>query len=301
MHTVSVRGGFSDRNNIAPIGKEIQLKTFDKRTRVQLLNTLSEMFVDVYGEGALYDKSCAQDFYRFVMGKVYSEKIDFRREYSYDEVFRDIGETIEEADYDQILTLIEKVVEYWDDLLKNAAGLSYYNSYSESYESISLFEIMNECFEREFIGYRFIEGLISPISDENEVVAIEEALNTGHVQIREHFAKANRYLSDREKPDYANSIKESISSVEAICKIILKDNSKEATLGKMLNKLKEEGIEIHESLMVAFKKLYEYASDAKGIRHAGNLDGPSASFEEAKFMLVSCAAFVNYLSALHAD
>ena len=45
----------------------------------------------------------------------------------------------------------------------------------------------------------------------------------------------------------------------------------------------------------AFGKLYGYTSDANGIRHAGDIGGPSSTFEEAKFMLVSCSAFINYL------
>ena len=52
--------------------------------------------------------------------------------------------------------------------------------------------------------------------------------------------------------------------------------------------------------MKAFNMLYGYTSDANGIRHAGNIGGPSSTFEEAKFMLVSCSAFVNYLIAVSA-
>jgi hypothetical protein len=42
--------------------------------------------------------------------------------------------------------------------------------------------------------------------------------------------------------------------------------------------------------------MYGYTSDAQGIRHA-LMDEPNLSFEDAKFMLVSCSAFVNYLIA----
>ena len=48
-------------------------------------------------------------------------------------------------------------------------------------------------------------------------------------------------------------------------------------------------------MKAAFEKLYGYTSDASGVRHAGKLGGPDSTFEEAKFMLVSCSAFVNYL------
>jgi len=49
------------------------------------------------------------------------------------------------------------------------------------------------------------------------------------------------------------------------------------------------------ALKQAFEKLYGYSSDADGIRHA--LMGDSnVDFEEAKYMLVTCCAFVNYLA-----
>ena len=52
--------------------------------------------------------------------------------------------------------------------------------------------------------------------------------------------------------------------------------------------------EIHGSLMAGFLKLYGYTSDEDGIRHA-ILDEPNVGLVEAKYMLVSCSAFVNYL------
>ncbi len=51
---------------------------------------------------------------------------------------------------------------------------------------------------------------------------------------------------------------------------------------------------MHPALEAAFTKLYDYTSDAKGIRHA-LLDEDRVTFEEAKFMLVACSAFVNYV------
>ncbi len=56
----------------------------------------------------------------------------------------------------------------------------------------------------------------------------------------------------------------------------------------------ETKISLHPALKDAFSSLYGYTSDAEGIRHA-LLDEPNLSFEDAKFMLVSCSAFINYL------
>jgi len=51
---------------------------------------------------------------------------------------------------------------------------------------------------------------------------------------------------------------------------------------------------LHPALSGAFDKLYGYTSDAQGIRH-GLMEEANLALEDAKFMLVACAAFVNYL------
>lgn len=99
-------------------------------------------------------------------------------------------------------------------------------------------------------------------------------------------------LSDRKNPDYRNSVKESISAVESICKIIINNDS--TTLGQALKEI-EKRHKIPGSLKNAFSALYGYTSDEGGIRHA-LLEGDSnVDLEEARFMLVACSAFINYL------
>ena len=49
MAKVSKRGGFSDRNKIKPENTEIQLKEFDKRTRIQLQNMISQFYENICG------------------------------------------------------------------------------------------------------------------------------------------------------------------------------------------------------------------------------------------------------------
>ena len=92
-----------------------------------------------------------------------------------------------------------------------------------------------------------------------------------------------------------SAIKESISAVESICCIIAKKTN--ASLGDALKTL-ESKRNLKGQLKSAFEKLYNYTnSDKGGIRHAEGLFVSEVSFEEAKFMLVSCSAFVNYLIA----
>ena len=74
MAKVSKRGGFSDRNAIKPENTEIQLKDFDKHTRIQLQNMISELFSKVY-DGEYYKDKRIQEYLIFVLGTVYSEPI----------------------------------------------------------------------------------------------------------------------------------------------------------------------------------------------------------------------------------
>ena len=300
MAKVSKRGGFSDRNAIKPENTEIQLKDFDERTRVQLQNMMSRLYAWVYDD-LNYRNNDIQEYLMFVKGTVYSEPIDSRRYYDDDKVIQMINNTIFNDEYDDVLTLIEAIIQYWDVYLKKYRGHEYYNIYNERYAKRSIFQMVNSYFEKEYIGYRFVNRIIVPISDKYELNAVEEALTNKYKPVEEHIAKANSFLADRNKPDYENSIKESISAVEAICEILTNTRGSEATLGNMLKKLERNGVEIHGGLKSAFNTLYGYTSDANGIRHAGTIGGPSSTFEEAKFMLVSCSAFINYLIAVSAD
>jgi hypothetical protein len=151
----------------------------------------------------------------------------------------------------------------------------------------------NDILKEEMAGYRLVSGRIVEITSEEEIKAIEQALALPDSlkPVREHLSQSLTLLSNRQKPDYRNSIKESISAVESLAKIISKQNG--ATLGPALDAV-EKKTKLHAVLKQAFQKLYGYTSDAQGIRHA-LMDEPTLDAEDAKFMLVSCSAFVNYL------
>lgn len=296
MHKVSRRGGFSDRNGIKPENIEIQLKDFDKRTRVQLQNMINNMYAKTYNYGLNEWDSEIQEFFRYVLGDIYAEPTDVQKRYYATDIFLIINNTINKDSYDEVLTVIEALVQYWDSYMQKWRSDYYIEYYG--YVDKSLYEEANEVFEKEYIGYRFIDEKITPISDKYEMAAVNEALQNVYQPVREHISKANSLLADRENPDYENSIKESISAVEAICEIIVGESG---TLGKLLTKLEQKGVYIHSALQLAYKNLYGYTSDASGIRHAKDLGGKDSTFEEAKYMLVACSAFVNYLIALNAD
>ena len=153
-------------------------------------------------------------------------------------------------------------------------------------------QIVNMILEREMSAYRFIGELIVPTTDQMEVDEIEAALTGESHAVSEQLAQALQFLSNRKDPDYRNSVKESISAVEGQVKSTL--GTEKGTLGELLPKL-EQRQPLHGALKSAFGSLYGYTSDEGGIRHALLDDGRNVTFEEAKFMLVACSAFINYV------
>lgn len=270
---VQLRGGFSDRTGIKPVNTQIQTKDFDQRTRVALANVCSDAIR--WYQNVVFDGSTElKKVYAAILREVYIQ--DRVAPESVNETFAEkcIYDTIHLDEYDDVLTLIEYFAEKLGEPVPTA---------------------FNTVFEKECVGYRFVAGKITPITDDTEVKAIEESLRSPHNEVNVHLKKALSFLSDRDMPNYENSVKESISAVERMCSIIL---GKSATLGDALKKLEAGGVTIHSALKGAFEKLYGYTSDASGIRHAGQLGGKDTTFEEAKFMLVSCSAFVNYLNGI---
>lgn len=271
---VRLRGGFSERNKISVENQEMQYKSLDDRTRTMLVNMTNIVLGEIYINNW-------QKFYMSVIADVYALEIDFTSRCDVNVVKTMMLNTIRQNTYDEVLTLIEYIVKRISQM--------------EPWRDEGFGEHYNVVFKNEYVGYRFVNDIIVSITDENEINAINESASSPFEVVNTHISKAIHLLSDREKPDYENSIKESISAVEALCELYTGVKGKEASLGKMLKKIEDEGIVIHSAMKSAFNTLYGYTSDAKGIRHAGDIGGPSSTFEEAKFMLVSCSAFINYL------
>lgn len=197
MPKVSKRGGFSDRNAIKPENTEIQLNDFDERTRVQLQNMVSRLYAVVFENDLYWGREHIQAFLKYILREVYSEPVDSRITYDDDTVFKIIYNTIHNDDYDDVLTLIEATAQYWDLYLKKKRGYEYYNEYDNKYKNGSIYEAINECFKKEYVGYRFIDSIIVPISDSYEIETINGALGNTYTPVYEHFSKANKLLADR--------------------------------------------------------------------------------------------------------
>lgn len=179
------------------------------------------------------------------------------------------------------LDIIEATIEYLDSKYT-------YEKYAEKFSSA-----LNTQFERLNFGYRIVDGLITEITSEQEIKTIETALIENKNNVSMHLNNALKLYSQRPEGDYRNSIKESISAVEAL--------NRKITGEKVLNfsKMESHGFKIPSVLRKAFENLYGYSNDEKtGIRHS--LMDETAEYlpgaDEALYMLITCSAFINYLN-----
>ncbi len=148
----------------------------------------------------------------------------------------------------------------------------------------------NAMLSREGSAYRFAGSGIVPITSEEELNAIESAaqLPDPFHGASQHIAQAVALLSNRTTPDFRNAIKESISAVESAVRVAVGDER--GDIDKGLEKLA-----LHNQLGQAWKNMFNWTSDEDGVRH-GSKGTPQVGLSEARYMVVTCSAFVNYLA-----
>lgn len=264
----------------------MQYDDLDDRTRNIIYNYIAMSIDTEFSKGDSFAgryKYKEEDLLcRMIFTYVLGEKVDVNKHYQYEDLLVVVEKVLSNALYNEVFDLIEAICKFR------------YNKYEE--KKLKTFsDTLNLILESEYVGYRIIDGRFTPITDKNEIAAIEEACDNTYQGPRTHISKAVALISDREHKDYKNCIKESISAVESLCSIIV---GKEGTiLSTALKQLEDSGLKIHPVLKNAFSKLYAYTCDEKGVRHAEGLLESEVTFEDAKFMLVSCCAFVNYLTA----
>lgn len=272
---------FSQRKGLKPVKSIIQVDSMDTDLRNSLWNALSIIYWQQL-------KDCG------FINLAYNQNMDILLKKIWLNYFKYPIDTLSDrwvSTHNQIKQYFFKCqwYEVYDfiEYIANESAI-----YAENEEFINF---CNLILEREVSAYRFVDLKITQITSETEIAEIEEALEQENYlkPVATHLEQALNLLADRKLPDYKNSIKESISAVEAICQLIA--GKDKVTLGQALGEI-ENKVRIHSALKKAFSNLYGYTSDAEGIRHA-LLEESNLKFEDAKFILVSCSAFVNYLKS----
>lgn len=187
-----------------------------------------------------------------------------------------------ESERNQVFDLLEAIVRY----LHGQPG--------RSKAATALARAFNKRFEVFLVGYRFIDQMVTPIDStvaaESVATASRAAADVALGGARHSLDRATELLSDRQDPDYLNSVKESISAVEAVVKKV----TGEQTLGQGLKRLESAGLTLHPSLRKSWLAMYGWSSDEPGVRHGAEEAGEGDQ-ALAKYMLITCSAFVAYL------
>lgn len=283
-----MKPSFSQRMGIDPIPDILQTNSMDQPLKTALWNSFySNIWQQLPRDSVedmltyldyLYAWGCT--FYRLLVQDYFHKPID-RISYKYSDCLSEVREYfLSKASWSDVYNFVEFV-----------CTCSFQDGYG--YESLKEKFISNCNLElaKHRSGYRIVDGLVTPITNEVETGSIEKALESPYEHANQHLHSALEKLSDRNNPDYRNSIKESISAVETICRKL----TGESTLDRALKKI-DSKLHFNNQFKQGLEKLYHYTNGEDGIRHA-IMEDSTISFDEAKFMLVSCSAFVNYLTA----
>lgn len=260
-----------------------QIADLDDETRIELWNvlvTLREVLNEAYARSDYVDST-----HKNLTTAVWTWQFKRARDEMASEaqVWAHMKPVVLKDEWYEVLDLIEETVKYLD---------RYETGYTRDLHR-TFTEAFNNRFEHFLVGYRFIGHEITPIDSVVEADAVNSTIeDTASIAgARHHLERATELLADRVAHDYPNSIKESISAVEAVVK---KLTSPSDDLASGLKKLENAGIKMHPALKSAWLKMYGWTSDEGGIRHAA-IDAADVDQALAKYALVTCSAFVSYL------
>lgn len=267
---------FSERMGFIQVRKTIQKDDLDHATRIALWNVIGPFLEQVGDRVKLF-----RDYWIDCYGGAYDEAGNACLESCRHLVFS--------SRWNRVFDFIEFLV--------NAKNTRKWKERLESRNaSVPLLTqgAFNAVFQKQLVGYRLVDGRIVPITEEMEMQALEEALAASPDAVREQMSKAVSFWGNREHPDFAQAVQCAISAVESQCRIML--SGENVTLGEALKLLERNGHPLHPALKKGFSNLYGFTSQANGIRHGG-IAPSEVDADFAKFFLVICSAFINYLQS----
>ncbi|MGY0035853.1 AbiJ-NTD4 domain-containing protein [Pedobacter sp. NJ-S-72] len=218
---------FSERMGLKPVRSVIQKKnSMDLGLRNYLWNALHLFYFKNVPDYVDRDKPLHVVFTQIWVW-YYHERLD-EIPYRTDSLILKIKNDFLKSDWNEVYDFIEFVP----------------NRYKKDYEGLDndinkrFCEFVNSGLENFLSAYRFVDRVITEITSEQEIQSIEDAVgktNNLH-SVQSHLKRALELMSDRKEPDYRNSIKESISAIEGLGKLI--SGRPKDTLAASLDKIK---------------------------------------------------------------
>lgn len=210
---------FSERRGLKSVSEIIQVDTMTQELRNSLWNILSVNFLLRYKESSSFDYISYQgryvdEFTTYLWREYFKHPLDHRPQNNR-EIVKYILDYFQKCEWYEVYDFLEVVIGY--------------------FSSPSLVNEVNSILEKELSGYRFVGGVFTDITSDQEIEMLEQAVNdTDFPAVSSHLKRALTLMSDKNNPDYRNSIKEAISAVESLAKAIT--GKPKATLGAILFK-----------------------------------------------------------------
>lgn len=191
----------------------------------------------------------------------------------------------------EVFNFIEFILQSWQHM-------------SFTMDKSSFIRRCNYALDHEKVQYNITDDIISPLTSKPEMKSVEQALNTSFSNARSHIRQAYILFAERKNPDYTNSMKESISAVESL---ILETTGEKSLNDKAMHRLEDIGLKMHSQFKRAVLNLYWFSSGtvrhgqpSKSGKSGETSEPPHVNESTARFMLVTCSAFINYIVSEHA-
>ena len=282
---------FSQRYGYEPLPEPMRLEQLSQKLRVAIWDALLEILDEhISYLNALpyyWSDDCGQEFAYRICGKLCAEVPKSERPAQAAGVLDMLKPIILGESFNKVLDLIELIAGDADEARFAKPFADAVKKLLDEHEAAYRLDTSERPYQ--------IVPRASKEAGEAAQRAVEAVQCGGMVGASRHLRDAVTHINARQ---YGHSIVDSIHAVESVARKIDTEASK--TLAPALKSLEKSGLLKHDALKEAFDKLYGYANDEQGLRHALiDRDAPDVGLDEALFMYGACASFAAYLTDKH--
>ena len=304
---------FSVRMGIIP-ERAMQIENFDAETLMRIVNAIlaharfSVFFDDALADHFFTHQSDGSEVSLYKADIVLHVDLDLAR-HNHSDFGKNFPRKVlnllaEQGHWWTILDFIEYILDLPDEPYKRFEWVTSYliMGHSEEIEGREWFiSSLNEILNRMNVGYRLLStGKFVNVHSDEEAEEIDKACSGPFAEARTHMENAVADFRNIDQPNHANTVKEAISAVESI---VTELTGKEIKSG--LHQLAKEGILPNvradvggeNPFVAALEKYWTYANATS--RHGRKKGVEPPDRDTARFLLVTCATLVNYITTRH--
>jgi|GEM_PF-2933116 len=269
---------FSQRIGKEPIETDLQIEGMDQTIRITLWNVIYKYIIDdPWGTPhPVFHDGCLEDIWEYYLKRASDELPDEM------DLVRMLKASVLNDEWYKVYDLIE------------FTGTVLPRTVLKGYEVA-----VNKALEQERSAFRLLNYKIVPITDAAEIKEITGAVQTlGEkgplAEVQKHLAEALKNLGELQAPDYDLAILEIVRAVKSLAEV--------ATAGKSgsikdLIKLLDADEMLPKKFKSAMVGLFELGDQINN-KHLFRESEFNIGLEEARFMVVTGSALINYLLSM---